>query len=109
MHWLHEHGIVHHDLKPSNVMVSASGHCVIGDYGGARFLDKRGKLSRDSDSCMVTTIPFAAPEILVDLDHGQVKEYDEAVDYWSLGATIVSMVLDEVSHIEFMTCATLDV
>ena len=58
---------------------------------------------------MVTTIPFAAPEILVDLDHGQVKEYDEAVDYWSLGATIVSMVLDEVSRVESVTCAIMDV
>ncbi|TBU63605.1 kinase-like protein [Dichomitus squalens] len=95
LHWLHEHGIVHHDVKPGNVMVSASGHCVLGDFGGAQFLDHRGKLSRNSDSCMVMTTQFAAPEILVRLDDGQVKEYDEAVDYWSLGATIVSMVLEE--------------
>ena len=35
------------------------------------------ELSRESDSCTVMAPPPTAPEILVGLDHGQVKLYDE--------------------------------
>ena len=93
---MHEHGIVHHDLKPHNILVSGDGHCVIADFGGARFLDGDGKLERRNDTPIVMTTSFAAPEILAPLEDGQIQEYDEAADYWSLGVLVVSLFLHEV-------------
>ena len=77
-------------------MISGSGHCVIGDYGGARFLDGDGKLRRANNSSIVMTTAFAAPEILETLEDGEVREYDEAADYWSFGATLIAMFMHEV-------------
>ena len=34
--FLHSQGIVHQDIKPANVLVSAEGHIVITDFGSAR-------------------------------------------------------------------------
>ena len=95
---MHEHGIVHHDLKPHNILVSGDGHCVIADFGGARFLDGDGKLERGNDTPIVMTTSFAAPEILAPLEDGQIQEYDEAADYWSLGVLVVSLFLHEVRY-----------
>ncbi|KAI0752677.1 kinase-like domain-containing protein [Daedaleopsis nitida] len=104
---LHRHGIVHHDLKPHNVLVNPAGHCVIADYGGTRFLNTEGRLVRHSDTSAIMTTAFAAPELLVNVEEGTLREYDERVDYWSLGATLVSMIMEDeflpgTSDIHFM-------
>ncbi|KAI0634212.1 kinase-like protein [Trametes polyzona] len=91
---LHGLGIVHHDIKPGNILVDARGHCVIADYGGAQFLDRNGQVSRIRNKLAVMTVPFAAPEVLSD-DEVKYPTYDCAVDYWALGATLVAMTLGE--------------
>ncbi|KAI0649959.1 kinase-like protein [Trametes meyenii] len=91
LHYLHQMGIVHHDLKPQNVLVSAEGHCVIGDYGGAQFLDHQGRIERGPRGMAVMTIPYAAPELLLEGD----TTYGPEVDYWALGATLVSLIMDD--------------
>ncbi|KAI1792364.1 hypothetical protein LXA43DRAFT_1132725 [Ganoderma leucocontextum] len=67
LNWLHEHGIVHHwhDLKPHNTaLVNGSSHCVVADYGGARFLNGERKLTGTcgNDTSRATTTAFVAPE-----------------------------------------------
>ncbi|KAI0672206.1 kinase-like domain-containing protein [Trametes maxima] len=36
--FLHSQGIVHQDVKPANILVSAAGHVVITDFGSSRFM-----------------------------------------------------------------------
>ncbi|RDX52583.1 kinase-like protein [Lentinus brumalis] len=92
---LHRNRIVHHDLKPCNVLVTAEGHCVLADFGGARFMDPDGKLERDCETTMIVTAEYAAPELLEPLEDGGFREYDQRVDYWSLAASVVSLVLGD--------------
>ena len=90
---LHSLGIVHHDIKPENILIDADGHCVLTDFGGSRFLSENGKIRPHPSGFIVATLPYAAPEILED---SVIKEYNEAIDWWSLGCTIFTLLTGEV-------------
>ncbi|KAI0325501.1 kinase-like protein [Cubamyces sp. BRFM 1775] len=91
---LHKLGIVHHDLKPQNILVTSEGHCVISDFGGAQFLDRDQRITREPRGAnAVMTVPFAAPELLCNED--SETTYTQAVDYWSLGTTLVSLLMED--------------
>ena len=56
---LHTRGIVHGDIKPSNVMLEDSGRVVLMDFGAAQRFRSAG-----TSSVMVGTLPYLAPELL---------------------------------------------
>ncbi|KAK2954362.1 putative Protein kinase domain containing protein [Blattamonas nauphoetae] len=70
--FLHEHGIVHGLLKPSNVLVVSQTRCLLCDYGLAEFIP-RSKLVQS---------PFTAPE----LRHG--APLSPQTDVFSLGVLL---------------------
>jgi hypothetical protein len=75
----HAAGIVHRDVKPSNILVDRSGRVKLADFGIAR-------ISTDpslTQTGMVTGSPAYLPPEVASGERG-----DEAVDVWSLGATI---------------------
>ena len=42
---LHDRDIVHHDVKPANILIDASGHIALTDFGGAYFPSHRTRFS----------------------------------------------------------------
>ena len=83
----HDRGIVHRDLKGSNVMVTPEGRVKVLDFGLATRLE-REEISEltlsytDLESKLVGTLPYMAPEIL----RGQ--RGDHLSDVWSLGVLL---------------------
>jgi tetratricopeptide (TPR) repeat protein len=82
-HALHEAGIVHRDMKPGNIMVTADGsQAVLMDLGLAQLADEvEGRLTRTRQ--FVGTVRYASPEQVL-----AVGQLDRRTDIYSLGATL---------------------
>lgn len=83
----HQHLVVHRDLKPGNIMVTAEGESKLLDFGIATMLDTNTALARDAASDMVAMTPlWASPEQLA----GAVVT--TASDTYSLGVLLHRML-----------------
>jgi serine/threonine protein kinase len=79
--YLHSHNISHRDIKPDNILLSASGDAKIGDFGLAHQIAGDGLLKTPCGS-----LSYCAPEVL------RGDQYDgRLVDIWSLGVVLYVM------------------
>jgi hypothetical protein len=79
----HAAGVLHRDVKPGNVLVTADGRAVLTDFGIATFEEDPGLTQA---GMVVGTPGFTAPERV--RGHGATP----ASDLWSLGATLYAAV-----------------
>ena len=81
---MHEHGVVHRDLKPDNVMICFDGSIRILDFGIAETTGRRFPF-------IVITPAKGTPEYMSP-EHVMGKREDERSDIYSLGAILYQMV-----------------
>uniref|UniRef100_A0A8D9E530 Rho-associated protein kinase 1 n=1 Tax=Cacopsylla melanoneura TaxID=428564 RepID=A0A8D9E530_9HEMI len=81
--YLHNLGYVHRDIKPDNMLLSATGHLKLTDFGSATQVDKKGLVT---SIVPVGTPEYVAPEVLewMEGNHG-IKGYTASCDLWSIG------------------------
>lgn len=79
---VHKKGIIHCDIKPSNIIVQEDGKIVLIDFGSACYKKKRG------DEMMFASRGYSAPELY----HG--GKIDEKTDIYSIGAILYYMLTD---------------
>src|SRR5581483_1746052 len=60
VHYAHEHGIVHRDIKPGNILLDAKGEPHLSDFGLARLAETNGTVTRTTD--FLGTPSYMAPE-----------------------------------------------
>ena len=83
--YAHSRGIVHRDVKPSNIMVSGSDQVKVADFGIARILRAGATLNTATGMSLGTPL-YMAPEQIEGL------KVDARADIYSLGAMLFQMV-----------------
>ena len=76
----HKHGVLHRDLRPSNVLVTGNGLLKVADFGTSRFLEIAAH-----GTTVIGSPPYMAPEQF----HGKAVF---ASDIYSLGVTMYQML-----------------
>jgi serine/threonine-protein kinase len=82
LHFLHRHGVIHGDVKPTNLLVDAQGRVKLGDFGLAR------RASNEEGSLLKGTTKYMAPEVVSD----QFGAVGPASDLYSLGFTAYELL-----------------
>lgn len=80
LHFAHEEGIVHRDVKASNLFLTEDDRVVLLDFGVARELSTDVELTMTGD--MVGTLPFLSPEQVLG------RDVDRRSDVYSLAVTL---------------------
>ena len=88
---LHEQRILYRDLKPENVLICASGHIKLCDFGLAAvgISASATHISASGRPVLVGTTEYMAPEVVRQQTCGQ------AVDLWALGVLLFEMMTGE--------------
>ena len=82
----HEHGILHRDIKPGNILLDQQGEPHLTDFGLARLIEQESTITNSFD--VLGTPSYMAPEQAA----GNTKELTAAADVYALGAVFYQML-----------------
>jgi len=91
LHFAHEHGVIHRDIKPDNLILMKNGTVKITDFGIARL--EKSEMVKTKDQTFMGTIYYCSPEQL-----REFKNIDRRTDIFSLGVVFYQLL---TGHLPF--------
>eukprot|EP01103_Thecamoeba_quadrilineata_P019853 TRINITY_DN8243_c0_g1_i1.p1 TRINITY_DN8243_c0_g1~~TRINITY_DN8243_c0_g1_i1.p1 ORF type:complete len:609 (-),score=117.46 TRINITY_DN8243_c0_g1_i1:29-1855(-) len=79
LHYLHEQGVIHRDIKGANILLTKEGQCKLADFGSCAYVVNQ-------NNGMVGTPFWMAPEI-IEGSAASIKS-----DIWSVGCSIIELL-----------------
>jgi serine/threonine protein kinase len=86
VHYAHEHGILHRDIKPGNILLDAKGEPLLTDFGLARLVEVESTVTRTKE--VMGTPSYMAPEQAT----GNNAAVSSATDVYGLGAVLYQLL-----------------
>ncbi|GAY13988.1 Stk1 family PASTA domain-containing Ser/Thr kinase [Mycobacterium sp. shizuoka-1] len=88
LNFSHQHGIIHRDVKPANIMISKTGAVKVMDFGIARALADAGN-SVTQTAAVIGTAQYLSPE------QARGEPVDARSDVYSLGCVLYEILTGE--------------
>lgn len=86
LHHAHERGVLHRDVKPSNILLTTEGRAMLVDFGLAWSDDAEQRLT--ASASQLGSLPYLPPEHI----DGKAPDPSRAADVYSLGVTLYEML-----------------
>lgn len=101
LHFLHAHSLsIHRDVKPSNFLISRTGHVKIADMGILKQFDRpsysmavKEAKSKSNQSDLLYTKSFVGTSLYMSPERLDGMEYTFNADIWSLGMSLLTLAL----------------